>query len=391
MSLFVKYIEENNLSKFSEIKEKLTDIKGLIIKENDHLYLLKYNKKEVTEEDYNTYRFLKESRSLIIEKETNTIICMSLIFKDSYENFIDNVEWKDNVIEESIDGTLINLYYYNNVWNIATRGTLDAKCYWNSEKTFQTLFMEASESVLNYDLLKKNFCYSFVLCHPGSRNISKYSEPNITHILSRNMETLQESDEEIGIKKPYIIKILNLNKIEADSYEKLETFVDTLDYIQEGYMLYSKDRLYRTKLRSKEFIKICKLKGNEPFIIKRLLTLRNTDELQEFLLYFNEYSDDYKKMEQTLTNIINEIYNYYIQIKIEKKFIDLPYFSRKPIYKIHNIYLELVSQYVSGAKPIIRKETVKDWLESQEVNYQYYLYNTYVDYINNSKIIGEEL
>uniref|UniRef100_A0A6C0EMJ3 Uncharacterized protein n=1 Tax=viral metagenome TaxID=1070528 RepID=A0A6C0EMJ3_9ZZZZ len=399
MSLFIKYIEENNLSKFSDITNKLLDIKGLVIKENGNenenengkgkgnLYLVKYNKKEGTEEDYNTYSFLKESRSLIIEKETNKIVCMSLTFKDSYEEFIDNVEWEDNVIEESIDGTLINLYYYNNVWNISTRGTLDANCYWNSSKTFHTLFTESSQS-LNYDLLKTNFCYSFVLCHPESRNISKYNDPKIIHILSRNMDTLLESDEEIGIIKPAIIKILNVNKLEADSYQKLEHSVDSLDYVQEGYMIYSKNRLYRTKLRSAEFNKVSKIKGNEPFIIKRLLVLRKMGELgklTEFLYYFNEYMEQYNNMEQSLTNIINEIYNYYIQIKIKKNFIDLPHFSRKAIYEIHNIYLGLASNYVSGAKPTIRKDDVKDWFESQDVNYQYYLYNVYVNYIANGE------
>ena len=37
MSLFIKYLDNNNLSKFEDIKNSLIDINGLIIKENDDL------------------------------------------------------------------------------------------------------------------------------------------------------------------------------------------------------------------------------------------------------------------------------------------------------------------------------------------------------------------
>jgi len=381
MSLFIKYLDDNNLSKFEDIKNSLININGLIIKENEDLYLLKYNRKEGTKEDYDTNEFLKECRSIILEKDTNKIICLSLKFKESYEIFQENVKWENNVIEESIDGTLINIYYYNNEWNISTRGTLDANCYWNSSKTFKDLFMEASQICnMNYELLDKDFSYSFVLCHPECRNIVKYSSPNITHILSRNMTTLIESDEEIGIQKPNIIKILNLNKIDPTNYDELAQNVNLLKFNNEGYMLYSKDRLYRTKLRSSDFIKLAKIKGNEPFINKRLLLIRNTDELTEFLTYFPEYTSNYKELEINFKKLVDELINIYTIVKIQKKFIDIPTLYRKPIYEIHRIYINLIDGYISGSRPTIRKSDIENWLENEPIDYQYYLYTLYVKY-----------
>ena len=145
-------------------------------------------------------------------------------------------------------------------------------------------------------------------------------------------------------------------------------------------MLYSKDRLYRTKLISSDFIKLANIKGNEPFINKRLLLIRNTDELTEFLTYFPEYTSNYKELEINFKNLVDELLNIYTIVKIQKKFIDIPTLYRKPIYEIHRIYINLIGGYISGSRPTIRKSDIENWFENEPIDYQYYLYTLYVKY-----------
>lgn len=380
MSLFKKYINDYNLVKFDDLYDKISKIENLNIRQNDNLYLLKYNRKNNTDlkDDFKNYPFLKECRSIILEKNSNKIISQSLSFKDEEDIFIDKIDWNECVVEESVDGTLINLYYYNDKWNISTRGTLDANCFWNTTKTFYTLFNEAAEfQKLNYDLLNKDFCYSFVLCHPESRNITKYSNPCLVHILSRNLVNLEESDEEIGIRKPNIFKILNLNKLNLHSYDELLESLNYLDYQIEGYMLYSRDRKYRCKLRGKQHLELISIKGNEPFIEKRLIELKD-EKNSRFLHYFPEYTEKNNKINEVFNLFTNSIYNYYIKTKIRKEYIDIPVIYRKAIYEIHGIYLKKLSEYKSGHRPIIRKLDILEWIEQQNLNYKYYLYRTYL-------------
>ena len=381
MSKFLDYLKEQNLINYEDIKANLSEITSLKIKDSENLYLLKYTKEDNWENDFKKFPFLKDLRSIILEKSTNKVISQSLLFKDSYDEFTDNVSWNDLVVEESIDGTLINLYYYNEKWNISTKGTLDGICYWNSNVTFRDLFLETSKDVLDYDLLKKNYSYSFVLSNKKCRNISNYHTDKITHILSRNMDTLKETDEEIGIIKPKIWKILNINKLEnVNNYEDLLKNVNQLDFNTEGYMLYSKDRIYRHKLRSEQFLKVAKIKGNDPFVEKRLLSIMYDSELsKEFLTYFQEYEDLMKRVKEKLDDLSNLIYTFYIKIYIEKKFIDLPIYIRKPIYEINSIYLQKRNNYREGPRAIIRKSDVDEWLKKLDINYKYYLYRYYID------------
>ena len=79
-----------------------------------------------------------------------------------YKTFKDAVPIERVRFEESIDGTMINVFYYKDEY--FKKGCIDAKrSRWGSSKSFYTMFNEAC----NFDLqeLNKNFCYTFVLVH----------------------------------------------------------------------------------------------------------------------------------------------------------------------------------------------------------------------------------
>merc|ERR1711976_420864 len=87
---------------------------------------------------------------------------------------------------------MINLWYYNDEWNISTRSKIGAECKWYSNKTFKELFYEAVErDNLQIESLNKKFCHSFLLKHQENRIVKKYHTPGLVLVHCIDMETHQ--------------------------------------------------------------------------------------------------------------------------------------------------------------------------------------------------------
>ena len=66
-------------------------------------------------------------------------------------------------------------------------------------RTNQQLFTEAAKnSALDYERLDPRCCYMFERVHPDFRVVLDYPEAKLFHLGTRNMETLQELEDEIG-------------------------------------------------------------------------------------------------------------------------------------------------------------------------------------------------
>ena len=117
---FVKYL--NTLS--NDINESFDIIRGkksnISIKEFDNLAIFKY----ITKYDDSAVR---ACRGLILDKNTKKIVCQSNSGTLNFEEFITKVPINKCVIEENLEGTLINLYYHNNRWNVSTKFCINAE------------------------------------------------------------------------------------------------------------------------------------------------------------------------------------------------------------------------------------------------------------------------
>lgn len=357
MSILNEYLKNN------QTMDTLRDL-GLQIKNKDNYVHISYDRSISNMEN----NIVKECRGVIYDLDTKKIISISLKCKNTLEHFLENVHWNNCVIEESIDGTLINLFYSNNVWRVSTKKTFDAECKWLSTKTFRELFWETlnNESRFNLNHLNKDFCYSFILCHPECRNITKYDKPMLFHISSIYLNNLNEYDEDIGIQKPSVLKLDNYNILNCHSYNELLVKLDKLHYTKEGFMLYSKDRKYRTKLFGKEHLRVKDLKGSYSVMDLRIVELRGmNNKLNEFLEYFPEYKNNVDIMENRIKKIGILILQYYTLVKKEKKQTDIPPILKKVIYELHGEYIKLKAHYnplKHTYKPTITLAKIMHWL-----------------------------
>ena len=146
----------------------------LIVKKVDDLYLIKYNKQFICPENVDT---LGKFKSVITDG--TTIYSIAPPKSKSYEQFICQNDINDCIIEEFVEGTMIN-YFYKDGWKIATRSCIGADCKFGGNKTFREMFFEAvKRQKLDLSILNTKYSYSFVLQHPENRIVIPYSTPNL--------------------------------------------------------------------------------------------------------------------------------------------------------------------------------------------------------------------
>lgn len=337
----LKLYEEYKFSKFEDIKKLLeSDEYGLTVKDNDNLYLVTYyrDKNNNNHQTTNlTNKVVKNCRGIILEKETNKIVCYTFNMNDKYDNDIKKLETSyhisSTIIHESIDGTQIRLFYYDNKWNVATTRCINAyNARFYSAKTFGDLFDEALNKV-DYSKLDKDKCYGFILCHPENRIVKIYERPSIVHVCTRDMKTLKEVEEDIGIIKPREYKF--------EDYSKLLTSIDNLEYDQEGYML--KDVNYnRMKIKGKKYLTVKKLRGNNWHILFHYLELKTPENINNFLRYFSEYTNIFIEYANNIRRLAK-----YIHVEYCCRFVrrtmghqGVTWQYRPFIYNLHNDYKE---------------------------------------------------
>ena len=99
--------------------------KGIIVKSmtinEKKLYILNYEKDKITKD--NVLGFF---RSVITDGKR--IVCFSPPKSEKYIDFMKENKYEDVKIENFVEGTMINVFYYKDEWNISTRGNIGANC-----------------------------------------------------------------------------------------------------------------------------------------------------------------------------------------------------------------------------------------------------------------------
>ena len=317
------------------------------VKEVDNMVLICYKRDEF--DTGSEYAHLL--RGLIIDKDTTEIICYGLNKGNNYESFKEKHSFSDLVIEESIDGTMLNLFYYGDSWRVSTRTMVNAaESKFYSKRSFLDLFMDAK---MDYDLetLNKGYTYTFVLNHPENRIVTKYDKSELVHINTRDMSNLELIDVNLDIKRPIAYK-------DMTSYDELEACLETLVYKNEGFMLYSQsDRGVRCKVKGKAYSEVKELRGNHRNNLYRILELRKENDKKQYANYFKyypEYKQDDYFLSSEIKNLINDILETYNKVKKDKLFIEIPNHLKTPLFELHNFWKVLMTKWTK------KKESSKE-------------------------------
>ena len=274
---------------------------ALKIKRKNNLILFNYTQIESDPSN----EIVKEARGTIVEDKTFNPICYG--FKRFYnidEPYAEKINWNTAVATSKEDGTLFFLYWYNNEWHVKTRSTFDAieaemdSCrFSNYRELFDYLITFYPN--FSYEKLNKNYVYCLEGCSIFNRIVLQYNKPCLFHLMTRDMNSLEEVDVEVGIPKPQCYVLNNEN-----DYREL---VEQMDDTHEGIVVRD-DNGKRVKIKTLTYFNLHKMKNNGVMTLERVLDLIMKNDQAEFLSYFPEmttYFDEVaKKYSDAIKNIL---------------------------------------------------------------------------------------
>lgn len=347
------------IKNIEDLEEKLKK-KGIIFNKNGNLMIMKYDKTNPLcnlGDEFTSY-----CRGLVIELDNYDIVCIPPEKAYKFSELIPiDIDYSKLVFEEFYDGTMINVWYYNDMWNISTRSRIGADCKWFSDKTFSELFYEAlDKDKLDIELFDKNISHSFVLKHIENRIVKKYDISGLVLVQCRDMKTLELMDCET-VKISYEEAGIKVNIAEKYNFKDMTEITDhmnSLTYESQGIVI--KYNNNRTKIRNQNYNFVKHIRGNTPKLLQHYLDLRQKKLIKQYLYYYPEFKGEFDKFHLTIKNMTNSLYNcykgYHIYKKDTPKYIkldDIPYELKPLVYDLHGNYLS------SGRKQKITYDYVK--------------------------------
>ena len=337
-----KYINENNdyLSQFKDYK--------LYVRNYTKLGLSIVKSYRNNNYDYQKNPWLRYCRGAVINTKTNRLICVPPQKADIDDDLMKHIETfnEEYTYEPLIDGTMINMFYHNDQWMIATRSNIGAKNSWDSKQPFNKMFLDVNGEEW-FQHLNKEYCYSFVLHHMDNRIISPIQENAIFLIENHHIT-------ENGIVKkdlheiPMITNIFKLTKTMLNDYQ------GDLFYPVKGFTIKTGEKRMNWINPNYNYVKALKMNYNNKFL--NYIALRQHKLLNEYLTYFPEEGYLFNEYRNSFNRIKIKLYESYVSrfIKKEIKNKDIEYPLRPLVYELHNHY------HKSGEKITIK--TVSDYM-----------------------------
>ena len=318
---------------------KVLESHGLIVKDYSKygMYLIKYNKDKSNMVNTD----VQKCRGVVMTLD-NRILCVPPSKSIDINYFMESVDNFTSIeFEEFIDGTMIQMFYFNDKWNLSTRSSIGANGRWHSKKRFSELFEEASAN-LQKDKLEIDTCYTFVLNHPENQIVKKYEESNIvlvkaTKIVGDDINNISLDDIDIGVDKPKKFQFTDLDDAMKTCYQ--------MNYDEQGLVLkYNKDGVQiRSKIRNPKYNNAKMLRGNSNNLKFQFLELRQQGFLNKYLELFPQYADEFDRYRNELFAVTDNLFNCYKALHVCKpkaNIQQIPFEYRPLCYDLHGMYMK---------------------------------------------------
>jgi len=282
--------------------------------------------------------------------------------------------------QEFAEGTMINLFYDSEVdnWEIASRSNVGARCkfYQESTMTFREMFLDAMTHMgLEFEMLSKCYCYSFVLQHPENRivlpfrtpcliltNVYKCDGPKVAAIpLTPQSVT---STPWISKAGSYLVRTpRSLNAILECSEPDLNIDCvcakivsgNDLDYRLMGAVVYNAANGSRVKFRNPHYERVRYLKGNSPKLQFQYYNLRQIGLVSEYLKFYPEHRNMLSQFRDQLHSWTHALWRNYIRcfVNKEKTLKEFPFEFKSHMYKLHQYYIDNLRPFGRCVSPAV--------------------------------------
>jgi hypothetical protein len=292
--------------------------------------------------------------------DTYEIICQSFPFTP--EVTVNEVEIEDNyfsrmTILPAHEGTILRVWWCADKggrWLFSTHRKLNASnSKWGGQE-FGLLFDDLFPAGERDNLLDKNYCYIFLMCHPENRLIVPYERGFLIHVASYSRKTstvVQGYTLEDKLKHPNITYITPIKSIK--NMENLKAYMEGLDWKEVGLIIYISGLEIPIKIVSSKYLGKRELRDNEPNIRIQWFKCQAKGKEKELEELFPEKEEYWATLKVDLVDVID-----YLLEKYEERYRD--YSPRSRILKevhwvLESFHLELTSSATKDNKVEVMK------------------------------------
>lgn len=360
-----------------DIKEVLNNPKKELVEKNGEFFYKQWlhNNK--------TYNIMKYNKDNIIFNPINGL-SRSIIFSNgkvnvfsppkaiNFINFINNYNVAQCYGEEIIEGTMINIFYDNdiNCWNIATKTSVGGKIrYFQEQENFDILFNEVCHKLeVNINEFDEKYMYSLVMQHPDNKFVLPINEMKLYVIAIYKIEDTivteipREKYSELNLDHQFN-KLWFPYRFYIDSYENLmNNFTMNNSIYNVGVMVKTFTGI-RTKLVNPGYKYIKNLRGNNSKLQFQYLCLRKDNRVKEYLHYFPGSRKVFSEFRKYIHIFTQTLYTNYIScyIKKEAPLLEYSYKFRTHMYNLHQYYLT-----IKNNNGYVNKQIVIDYINNLE-------------------------
>jgi hypothetical protein len=292
--------------------------------------------------------------------------------------------------ENFVDGSMINVFATRNSktnqvdYLCTSRSQLNASGTFYSEKTFQTMFMEAlaEKQITTLQGLfgpsdtptdeYPSLFLSFVLQHPDHRVVERVKRPTVYLVQSGRV---QSTGEVVLSEKNQFLERMSLvsTPIEfADEKSFFDWFREQAyqrGWTWQGYVFKDAEG-NRWRHRNTTYKMLRSLRGSEAGADLRFLRLRHEGKVPDYLKHYHEDRQTFWNFEQKLRKETRVAYDAYVEVHKAhaKKLGDLENPIRTAVYLLHSHYLKDLrpqGQHVSLATAIELVNSMPHWQQAQ--------------------------
>lgn len=274
----------------------------------------------------------KECRCLILDAANNYEVVSR-----SFDRFFNLNEKPDSTIKtfsndmelfEKLDGSIINIYFYQNKWNISTKSAAFAEFSFKENSLpfkdiiLQTLkldeksFQEVANKILKPD-------YTYIFEFTGENKVIKnYKENSLSFLAMRHIKT-GEYNKNIDRIDLTSLNIKRPKKYKLNSMDDIKTNLKQLSGFDEGFVLY-KNGMPIAKIKTLAYLTMALINGEQGFSTKNLTKIVISGEESEFLTYFPQYKNQIDEIKSKYNDFIHKFKNLW---NISKDIIDKKEFA----------------------------------------------------------------
>jgi hypothetical protein len=190
------------------------------------------------------------------------------VFKES--DFISNLAGMR--LLEKVDGSCLQIYFFNGKWRVSTLGTIDTMAVGESGKTFEEMFWEIVDNQ-TIDVFNRELTYVFEFCSPYNRIVTDYgSKPFVKLLFVRSNKSGEYLDDKSVYRISYTLNVarpVEFSMQTVHNFDSLNNLIerisddDSLGKNPEGLVIYI-NGVPSGKVKTQKYLALHRLGGGDP-------------------------------------------------------------------------------------------------------------------------------